>query len=201
MGQAVNQAVRDQLRGLNIYLVGMMGAGKTTVGQQLAAQLGYGFVDSDAVLEQSVGRSISQIFAESGEAEFRGLETQVLAQLASFIGVTIATGGGIVLRPENWSYLQQGLVVWLDVTPEQICDRLKDDTSRPLLQTADPATTLRDLLEQRIPLYAQADLHISVQPDETPQQICDRILALIPRKLKTPPPIPEPIEGNLNEWN
>jgi shikimate kinase len=176
--------VGDRLEGLNLYLIGMMGAGKTTVGQELATRLGYRFFDTDVVIEQATGRSIPEIFATSGEPTFRQVESQVLAELSTYTKLVIATGGGIVLQQMNWSYLRYGLIVWLDVPLDQLYDRLKTDTSRPLLQQDDPKQTLENLLDQRHSLYAQADLHIQVGARETPGQISDRILQELPGVLK-----------------
>ncbi|KZL49052.1 shikimate kinase [Nodularia spumigena] len=172
------------LQGVNLYLIGMMGAGKTTVGQLLAKHLGYGFLDTDSVITQSAGRSINELFAEEGEAAFRQLESDVLAQVCAYTRLTIATGGGIILRTENWSYLHHGLVVWLDVPVELLYTRLAEDTTRPLLQDADPQGKLRSLLEQRTPLYSQADLKITVREEETPEDIANRVIEEIPSVLK-----------------
>ncbi|MCC5634774.1 shikimate kinase [Nostoc sp. CHAB 5844] len=173
------------LQGVSLYLIGMMGAGKTTVGRLLAQQLSYGFVDTDDVIAKAAGRSINQLFAEEGEAAFRQLESDVLAQVSAHLNLTVATGGGIVMRRENWSYLRHGLIVWLDVPVELLYIRLAEDTTRPLLQEPDPQAKLRSLLEQRQPLYAQADLHIMVQEDETPEQIANKVMQAIPSVLKT----------------
>jgi shikimate kinase len=172
-------------QGINLYLIGMMGSGKTTVGKILATALKYRFFDTDVVIEQLAKQSISEIFADSGESVFRELETQVLAELSAYHRLAIATGGGIVLQRQNWSHLQQGLVIWIDLPVACICDRLQGDTSRPLLAQGDRLEKLTDLLEHRRPLYAQADLHISVQPEETPDQLAVRILETIPTVLKT----------------
>lgn len=172
------------LKGVNLYLVGMMGAGKTTVGRLLAGSLGYSFVDTDAVVEQLTGKSISQLFAEQGQEAFRELETKVLAQVCAQTYLVIATGGGIVTRQENWSYLHHGLIVWLDVPVEQLYARLVNDTTRPLLQDADPLSQLRSLLQQRQPLYSQADLRITTSSQETPEQLTTRVLEEIPTVLK-----------------
>ncbi|WP_414548108.1 shikimate kinase [Anabaena sp. CCY 0017] len=172
------------LQGINLYLIGMMGAGKTTVGQLLANYLGYRFLDTDDIITQSAGRSINQLFAEEGEAAFRQLESDVLAQVCAYTRLTIATGGGIVLRTENWSYLHHGLVVWLDVPVELLYTRLAEDTTRPLLQDADPLGKLRSLLEERTPLYSQADLKITVRAEETPEEIAHRVMEAIPSVLK-----------------
>ena len=172
------------LQGANLYLVGMMGAGKTLVGRLLATQLGYGFVDTDAVIEEVTKQSITQLFAHFGEPAFRQMESQVLAQVCAYTNLAIATGGGIVMRRENWSYLHHGLVVWLDVPVELLYARLTNDTTRPLLNDPDPLRKLQTLLEQRQPLYAQADLRITVSDEETPEQIATRVLKKIPDILK-----------------
>ncbi|MEA5515164.1 shikimate kinase [Nodularia sp. UHCC 0506] len=172
------------LQGINLYLIGMMGAGKTTVGQLLANHLSYRFLDTDSVITQSAGKSVNQLFAEEGEAAFRQLESNVLAQVCAYTQLVVSTGGGIVLRPENWSYLHHGLVVWLDVPVELLYTRLLEDTTRPLLQDADPQGKLRSLLEQRTPLYSQADLKITITAEETPEAIANKIIQAIPSVLK-----------------
>ncbi|MBW4428714.1 MAG: shikimate kinase [Nostoc desertorum CM1-VF14] len=172
------------LQGVNLYLIGMMGVGKTTVGRLLAKELGYGFVDTDNVIAQATGKSINQLFAQVGEAGFRQIESDVLSQVCAFTKLTISTGGGIVLRRENWGYLHHGLIVWLDAPVELIYSRLAEDTTRPLLQDADLKGKLRSLLEQRTPLYSQADLHITVQEADAPEDIAKRILEAVPGVLK-----------------
>lgn len=185
-------SLRDRLQGTNLYLIGMMGAGKSTIGRLLAKRLGYGFLDTDAVIEQIAGCSISQIFAESGEAEFRKLESQVLGQVSAYRRMAIATGGGIVLDRMNWSYLRHGLVIWLDVPAEQIYDRIKNSTTRPLLQDPNPQQKIQDLLNQRTPLYAQADVRITLTQEEPPDAVTTRVLAAIATVLKPEPEIPTP---------
>jgi shikimate kinase len=181
----VREVVNNLLRGVNVYLIGMMGVGKSTVGRLLAQELGYGFLDTDDVIVQAAGKSINQIFADEGETTFRKLESDVLAQVCAYTKLTIATGGGIVLKQENWSYLHHGLIVWLDVPVELLFKRLAEDNTRPLLQDPDPEAKLLSLLEKRQPLYSQADLHITITEAETPEEIVQRILAAIPRVLKT----------------
>lgn len=126
------------LKGVNLYLVGMMGCGKSTTGRALAQQLGYGFVDTDDLITQLTGQAITDIFAESGEAHFRQVESKVLSEVAAHTKLVVATGGGIVLDKKNWSFLQHGLVIWLDVEPDQLWQRLQTDQSRPLLQNQIP---------------------------------------------------------------
>ncbi len=173
-----------RLEGLNLYLVGMMGTGKSAVGRPLAAALGYRFLDADTSVERVAGRSIPELFAEVGEPGFRDLETAVLGQIASWHSLVVATGGGVVTRPENWGHMQQGVVVWLDAPPELLLSRLAADPSpRPLLQTADPESQLTSLLSQRQRLYAQADLHIR-QAGEPIEQVAEAVLAQLPTILK-----------------
>ncbi len=172
------------LSGTNLYLIGMMGAGKTTVGKILAKELGYGFCDTDEVLEAATGRTIADIFASEGEAQFRDLETQILARVATHTRLVVATGGGIVLKPINWSYLHHGAIVWLDAPAELLYDRLKTDTSRPLLQNPDPLGTLQLLLEERRSRYAEADVRLTVTPQQDPDAIAAEAIAGIQKVLK-----------------
>lgn len=179
-----SQTCQSRLKGINIFLVGMMGVGKTTVGEQLATELGYRFVDTDALIEQVAGKTISNIFVEGGEENFRQLETKVLSEVSAYQKLVIATGGGIVLRNLNWSYLRYGLVVWLDAPVEVLVERLQGDLTRPLLQQTDPAQALQTILGKRKSLYAQADLQISINAEDTPEEITSRIIAEIPSVLK-----------------
>jgi shikimate kinase len=180
---ALNKPILN-LKGLNLYLIGMMGCGKTTIGQLLAQKLRYRFCDTDAAIVQSTGYEISQIFAESGEPTFRQIETQVLSEISAYTRLVVATGGGIILERMNWSYLHQGLVVWLDVPLETLIQRLQWDTTRPLLQDPDPQQKLEHLLKQRQPLYAQADLQIKVQPEATSAQVVEQLLTEIPKVIR-----------------
>lgn len=180
------------LKGVNLYLVGMMGAGKTTVGQEIARRLSYGFLDTDAVIAQVTKKSINQLFAEVGEAEFRQIESKILAEVCAYTNLAIATGGGIVTQQKNWSYLRHGLIVWLDVPIEVLADRLANDNTRPLLQDAALLDKLQLLLQQRRSLYNQADLRIEVSAEETAAQIAARLITEIPTVLKpeASPPVP-----------
>ena len=180
----------SRLQGLNLYLVGMMGTGKSAVGRPLAAALGYRFVDADAALEQVAARPIPEIFASEGETGFRALETAVLGQIATWHSLVVATGGGVVTQPPNWGHMRQGVVVWLDAPEELLLQRLNaDPTPRPLLEAPNPAARLAELLEQRRSLYAQADRHIT-QGGESPEQVASLVLAGLPAILKTEPAAP-----------
>jgi shikimate kinase len=176
--------LRQRLEGLNLYLVGMMGSGKSTAGRHLAELLGYRFLDADSSIEQVAGRSIPEVFASEGEAGFRALEAAVLNQIASWHSLVVATGGGVVTRPDNWGQLHQGVVIWLDAPEALLLERLSSDpTPRPLLQADDPAARLAALLAERRPLYAQADLHI-VQDGRAADQVAVQILEALPSVLK-----------------
>lgn len=138
----------------NIYLIGLMGAGKTTIGRQLASALRLPFYDSDKAIEESTGVDIPTIFEYEGENGFRNREQAMIAQLTEINGIVLATGGGAILREENRRQLQNnGFVVYLQCSIEHILQRTRRDTQRPLLNTEDPKQRLEILLKEREPLY------------------------------------------------
>lgn len=146
---------QHQLTG-NIFLVGPMGAGKTSVGVRLAKALGRSFYDSDHEIESQTGVSISWIFAKEGEAGFRKREQEMIAKLSMQKNIVLATGGGAVLSAANRKKLKaHGTVVYLSATPLQLLRRTKGDTKRPLLQSANPLATIEALLKIRDPLYRE----------------------------------------------
>ncbi|MBH1986142.1 MAG: shikimate kinase [Burkholderiales bacterium] len=141
-----------------VSLVGLPGGGKSTVGRQLARRLGARFLDSDTVLEERIGMPIRAYFEQHGEAAFRDLEEEVIRDLTTGHGgpLILATGGGAVLRPANRQRLHDSsTVIYLRSTPDELYRRLRHDTQRPLLQVADPLAKLRELHEQRHPLYEE----------------------------------------------
>ena len=172
------------LQGVSVYLIGMMGAGKTTLGKQLAKDLNYRFIDTDQTIEAIAKQPITEIFASQGETHFRELETQVLGELSTYARSVISTGGGIITQQINWSYLRDGLVVWLDVDLEILKKRLSDDQTRPL------ADKLESLLETRRSLYAQADIAIAINSNISPEEISAKIIEAIPSVLKPQVKIP-----------
>jgi shikimate kinase len=175
------------LQGLNIYLIGMMGSGKSTIGPLLAAQLGYGFLDTDTTIEKLVGQTISELFQAVGEPEFRQIETQVLAEVSAYIRLIVATGGGIAIDRENWNHLHQGLVIWLDPTVDVLRERLQSDTTRPLLATTEDLQSKLDrIVTERRDRYAEADIHIPITGNLTSAEIVEQILIAIPTVLKKP---------------
>jgi len=140
----------------NLFFVGLMGAGKTTVGRTVARRLNYPFFDSDHELEARCGVRIPIIFEHEGEAGFRDREAHIIAELASRQGIVLATGGGAVLRPENREVLRaNGTVVYLRASPHDLWLRTRHDRNRPLLQTQDPKGRLEALYAERDPLYRE----------------------------------------------
>jgi len=150
----------------NLVLIGMSGAGKTRVGRLVAARLRWRFVDTDAEIERTTGRTVPEIFAADGEAAFRAIEREVVARVARRSGAVIATGGGAILDPANREALfTNNLVVCLQASAEQIARRLAYSRERrPLLEGGDPLAAIRALQEQRAPLYALA--HCTITTDE-----------------------------------
>lgn len=141
----------------SVFLVGLPGSGKSTVGRQLARRLGLPFFDVDHVIESRLGCSIRVYFEREGEQAFRDLEAAVIDEVGQGPIAVISTGGGAVLRPENRERMRQrGQVVYLRSSPEELHRRLRHDRNRPLLQVDDPMAKLRELHAQRHPLYAQA---------------------------------------------
>jgi len=144
----------------NLFLVGMMGAGKTTVGKLLAHQLGKTFIDSDEEIQQRTGVTIPHIFDVEGEAGFRQREVNIIQELVKLDNIVLATGGGVVLNEQSRDVLRcNGTVVYLKSAVHDLWQRTRHDRSRPLLLAADPRAKLKELYEQRDPLYTQvADL-------------------------------------------
>jgi shikimate kinase len=144
----------------SIFLVGLMGAGKTTVGRQLAQRLRKQFVDADQEIVRRTGVPIATIFEIEGEDGFRTREAQVLESLTRLDDIVLATGGGVVLRPENRARLKaQGFVIYLRAQPRDLFLRTRQDKARPLLRTEDPLRRLEELYALRDPLYCEvADL-------------------------------------------
>lgn len=153
----------------NIFLIGPMGVGKSTIGKQLAEKLGMTFEDSDWEIQRRTGVDIPTIFEYEGEAGFRKREKVVIDELTGHTGMVLATGGGAVLDSDNRRCLaSRGLVIYLFCSPEQQFARTQKDKNRPLLQTNDPQEKLRMLMDQRDPLYRQvADFVVSTEGRNT----------------------------------
>ena len=148
--------MENQLKKKNLFLVGLMGAGKTTVGRTLAKRLLLDFFDSDKEIESRTGVSIPTIFEIEGEVGFREREARMIQQLSELTGCVVATGGGAVLLKENRDNMKKnGLVIYLDALPHTLWERVRHDRNRPLLQVVDPLLKLRELHAQRDPLYRE----------------------------------------------
>lgn len=166
-----------RLAGKNLVLVGFMGTGKTEVGRLLACSLNRRFLDTDQVLVERAGLPVAEIFQQYGEAYFRQLERELVAELAKQAGLVIATGGGIVLSRENVALLRRSsFVVWLDAELADLKERLAGDTTRPLLAGG---VELAELYAGREHLYrAAAHVHV-ITTGKTPLMVADEILSLL----------------------
>ncbi len=172
-----------------IVFVGMMGAGKTAVGRTLAAQLGVVFRDSDHEIEEAANRTIAEIFARDGEPFFRRKESQVIRRLLEGAPGVLSTGGGAFLSSGNREIISRmGVSVWLNADLNLLWERVRHKSTRPLLRTADPKGTLRDLYEARVPIYAQADMEVTSVPgmslDRMARRVADRLAAERPDVLE-----------------
>lgn len=183
-GNGPAPAILSRLGDRSIVLIGMMGVGKSSIGRRLGARLGIPFVDADDEIEKAAGMSIADIFARHGEAAFRSGEARVIARLLNGGPQVLATGGGAVMNPETRALIQErGVSIWLSAEFELLLRRInKRKAERPMLQTADPATTLRELLAKREPIYAQADLTVQsrdVPHDAVVAEIVERLAAFL----------------------
>ncbi len=180
-------AILGLLGSRSIVLVGMMGVGKSSIGRRLAARLGVPFVDADTEIEKAAGMSIADIFARHGEADFRSGEARVIARLLDGGPQVLATGGGAVMNADTRVAIKaKGVSIWLSAELDVLMRRInKRKNDRPMLQTADPAATLRELLVAREPAYAQADL--TVQSREVPHDaIVSEIMTALAAFLNAP---------------
>jgi shikimate kinase len=175
-----SSAIVAQLGTRSIVLVGMMGVGKSSIGRRLAARLGVPFVDADSEIETAAGTTIADIFARHGEAAFRNGEARVIARLLESGPQVLATGGGAVMNADTRAAIKaKGVSIWLSADVDVLMRRIsKRKHERPMLHTDDPAATLRQLLADRTPAYAEADL--TVQSREVPHEaIVSEIVAAL----------------------
>lgn len=163
-----------------IALVGMMGVGKTAVGQEIARQLGIAFTDTDAEIERAAAMSIPEIFARDGETFFRGRESVVLQRLLEGPRGVISTGGGAWIQPQNRTLIRaSGMAIWLDATLDTLWARVRQRPTRPLLLTQNPRETLANLLEVRRPVYARADLRVPTDSESDIETTARRVIKAI----------------------
>ncbi len=180
------KTLKEKLGGRNIFLIGMMGSGKSQTGPALAKMINYAFVDTDDVIEKASKQTISSIFEKDGEKVFRDIEKKVLKEISQHHSLVIATGGGLVTLPENWGILHQGIVVWLDLDLKRSLKRLENDKKkRPLLTGNDLATNFSQIYESRKPIYCESDLRIEVE-DQSSNEVATMIAEHLPSILIDP---------------
>jgi shikimate kinase len=186
-GPSAVAGLLDRLGARSIVLVGMMGAGKSSIGRRLASRLNIPFVDADTEIERAAGMSIADIFARHGEADFRSGEARVIARLLDGGPQVLATGGGAVMNADTRAAIKaKGVSIWLTAEVDVLMRRIhKRKHERPMLQAADPAARLRELLAQREPVYGLSDL--TVQSREVPHEaIVTEIVAALGDFLDAP---------------
>ncbi len=182
MTSNVDAQLRAALGPRSLVLVGMMGAGKSAIGRKLAQRLYLPFVDADAEIERAAGMNISDIFAKHGEPYFRAGEARVIARLLEGGPQVLATGGGAFMHPQSREAIRaKGISVWLKAEYDVLIKRIKRRGDRPMLKTEDPGETLRRLMQERDPVYAEAD--VIVHSREVPHEIiiAEIISAVAPR--------------------
>ena len=184
--QARAEQLSERLAGRPLVLVGMMGAGKTTVGRRIASRLGRQFLDSDEEIEKAAQMTIPEIFEQRGEPEFRAGETRVIARVLKDGGIVLATGGGAFVNVETRALIKtEALSVWLKAEADILFERVSRRSNRPLLKTANPRATLEKLIADRYPIYAEAD--VTVLSREVPQDVVagdviDTVLGFLKRQ-------------------
>ncbi|WP_068310564.1 shikimate kinase [Polycladidibacter hongkongensis] len=189
------KAIVKRLGNRSIVLVGIMGCGKSTVGRRLAQYLSVDFVDADSEIEQAANRTVSEIFAEHGEAYFRDGEKRVIARLLDEGPQVLATGGGAFINPETRERIKnQGVSVWMKAELPVLMSRVRKRPTRPLLQTDNPEETLQKLMDKRYPIYAEADLHIWSR-DVSHEAVMEEILKVLEEGL---PPADEADLANIS---
>jgi shikimate kinase len=179
------QRLREALGSRSLVLIGMMGAGKSTIGRRLATRLSLGFIDADHEIERAAGMTIPEIFATQGETQFRDGERRVMARLLAQGPQVLATGGGAYMNAETRARIADaGISIWLKADFDVLMRRVRKRPGRPLLHTPDPEGTLRRLIAERYPVYAQADITITSRdgPHET---IVNEIVAAVRKLLAT----------------
>jgi len=183
--QARARELVERLDGRPLVLIGMMGAGKTTVGRRLAGKLGRGFLDSDEEIEKAAHMTIPEIFEQRGEAEFRAGETRVIARILKDRDIVLATGGGAFVQPDTRALVKaEAVSVWLKADVDVLFQRVSRRSNRPLLKTDNPRLTLQKLIEERYPLYEEADVTVmsrDVPQDAVAADLIDAVLAHLKR--------------------
>ncbi len=178
------QHIRALLGNRSLVLIGLMGAGKTTIGRRLAARLDLPFCDSDNAIEEAAGQSVADIFASHGEAHFRSGERKVIARLLGNGAQVLATGGGAFLNERTREQIElHGVSVWLRADFDTLMERVRRRSHRPLLQEADPEAVMKKLINERYPVYKMADFTVEsadVPHDVVVNRIIDKIALMAP---------------------
>ena len=172
-----------ELRGRSIFLIGMMGSGKSSTGPVLAEILKYKYVDLDVLIEKLTKKTIDKVFSEEGEEYFRDLETQCLQEIIKLPSVVVSTGGGVVLKKENWGILRQGIIVWLDINKEIVLSRLNQskDNCRPLLK-GNIGIKYEEIFATRKDIYSQADLRVEIY-NESVENVAENIIKALKKEI------------------
>ena len=171
-----------KLSGRSIFLIGMMGSGKSSTGPVLAEILKYKYIDLDSLIEKLTNKTIDAIFTEEGEEYFRVLETQCLQEIIKLPSLVVSTGGGVILKKENWGVLRQGIVVWLDINKKIVLSRLNQTKdNRPLLK-GNIDIKYEEIFETRKDIYAQADLRVEIN-NEGVKNVAEKILNTLKKEI------------------
>ncbi len=177
--------INKLLQGRSIFLIGMMASGKSKTAPKIAEMLNYKFIDVDNLIEKIAKKSINLIFKEDGENIFRDLETQCLKEIIKVPSIVISTGGGVILKNENWGILRQGIIVWLDINEEVALKRLKNQSgNRPLLEDKDLKKNYMRIFNSRKELYSQADIRVNVI-NQSVEEIAQNIITEIENKINS----------------
>lgn len=186
------KALREALGTRSVVLVGLMGAGKSSIGRRLAHRLGLAFVDADTEIERAADLTIPEIFERHGEAYFRAGEVRVVARILDGGPQVLATGGGAFMNPETRARIRaRGISVWLKAEFDVLMKRVRRRSDRPLLRTEDPGAVLRRLMEERYPVYAEADLTV-ISREATHEDIVEEVLAALAAHLRIASPEASP---------
>ncbi|MFN3854868.1 MAG: shikimate kinase [Phreatobacter sp.] len=186
------KALREALGPRSVVLVGLMGAGKSSIGRRLAHRLGLAFVDADTEIERAADLTIPEIFERHGEAYFRAGEVRVVARILDSGPQVLATGGGAFMNPDTRARIRtKGISVWLKAEFDVLMKRVRRRNDRPLLRTEDPGAVLRRLMEERYPVYAEADLTV-ISREATHEEIVEEVLAALAAHLRIASPETSP---------
>jgi len=179
MQKSIIEKTVNLIKGRSIFLIGMMGCGKSKTGSKLAELLKYKYIDLDVLIEKLAKKSINQIFNDEGVNNFRELETSCLKETIKIPSLVISTGGGIVTKKENWGILRQGIIVWIDLDKDIALQRLKNEIDkRPLLQRENLNNSYMSIFKSRENLYSQADLIVKVKTENIEEVAMKIIYAL-----------------------